>query len=304
MAADLLPFHRDDSGPSVGVITLFLEQEGKPVVVLNRAFLEKLDRTLDAIGHPETGFVLASNAPRAFVAGADLAEIDALSDEELDDYLKLGSRVYGRIAAFTCHTVAAINGATLGGGLELAMHCDTLIAAMPRGTPDKPARPYPIGLPECGLSICPGWGGTNMLPARVDPARAILATAKGVPMTVVEAREAGLISQLLDNPDDLLPLAKERAAKGARDTSVSRQHHEPRNISLVENVDDVRDGLRRAMPDLPDTQAANAVVACIEVGLSSGWKKALEQERANLIRLRHTPEARKAIEAFFAKSKA
>ncbi len=304
MAADLLRIERDDSGPTAGVFTLFLEQEGKPVVVLNRAFLEKLDRTLDAMGQPEKGFVLASNAPRAFVAGADLGEIDSLTDDELDEYLKLGSRVYGRIAAFTCHTVAAINGATLGGGLELAMHCDTLIAAMPRGTAEKPARPYPIGLPECGLSICPGWGGTNMLPARMDPAQAIIATAKGVPMTVVEAREAGLISQLLDNPDDLLELAKQRAAQGPRDTSLDHNHHEARNISVAEYADDVRSGLKRAMSDLPDTQAANAVVACIEAGLAGGWKKALECERANLIRLRHTPEARKAIEAFFAKTKA
>jgi len=303
MAADLLPFHRESSGPGAGVVTLFLEQEGKPVVVLNRAFLERLDRTLDAMGRPEKGFVLASNAPRAFVAGADLAEIDALSDDELDDYLKLGSRVYGRIAAFTCHTVAALNGATLGGGLELAMHCDTLVAAMPKGTPEKPARPYPVGLPECGLSICPGWGGTNMLPARMDPAAAILATAKGQPMTVVEAREAGLVSQLLDNPDDLLPLAKERAAKGPREGSLARKHHEPRNIAMPAHEADVRSGLRRAAHDLPDTEAARAVVACVEVGLSGGWKQALECERQNLIRLRHTPEARKAIEAFFAKTK-
>lgn len=303
MAADLLPFHRDDSGPAAGVVTLHLEQEGKPVVVLNRAFLERLDRTLDAIGQPEGGFVLASNAPRAFVAGADLAEIDALNDEQLDEYLRLGSRVYGRIAAFRCHTVAAINGATLGGGLELAMHCDTLIAAMPKGAPDKPARPYPVGLPECGLHICPGWGGTAMLPARMDPAQAILATAKGQPMTVIEAREAGLISQLLDNPDDLLPLAKERAARGAPDTALKRKHHEPRNISMEDRAPDVRSALKRVMPDLPDTQAARAVVECVEAGLAGGWERALATERANLIRLRHTPEARKAIEAFFARSK-
>ncbi|MGP1310075.1 MAG: enoyl-CoA hydratase/isomerase family protein [Phycisphaerales bacterium] len=304
MAADLLPVHVDETGPAAGVTTLFLEQEGKPVVVLNRAFLEKLDRTLDAVGQPDKGFVLASNAPRAFVAGADLGEIDSLNDQELDEYLQLGSRVYGRIAAFACHTVAAINGATLGGGLELAMHCDTLVAAMPKGTPEKPARPYPIGLPECGLAICPGWGGTNMLPARMDAAKAILATAKGHPMTVVEAREAGLVSQLLDSPDGLLDLAKERAAKGVGNPHKGHKDHEPLNISMDAHREDVRAAMTRVMNDLPDTQAASAVAACVEAGLSGGWTTALECERENLIRLRHTPEAREAIEAFFAKTKA
>lgn len=304
MPSDLLSFHCESTGPAAGVVTLHLEQEGKPVVVLNRAFLEKLDRTLDAIGQPEKGFVLASDAPRAFVAGADLAEIDGLNDQELDEYLKLGTRVYGRIAAFKCHTVAAINGATLGGGLELAMHCDTLVAAMPKGTAEKPPRPYPIGLPEAGLGICPGWGGTAMLPSRMDPARAILMTATGQTMSVIEAREAGLISQLLDNPDDLLPLACERAATGLSGSVAGHKNHEARNISMERFSVDARAGLKRAMPDLPATPAAQAVAECVDAGLSGGWKKALECERRNLIRLRHTPEARRAIEAFFAKSKA
>ena len=89
-------------------------------------------------------------------------------------------------------TAAAIHSAVLGGGLELAMHCDGLIASPPADRDGKPGRPYPVGLPEAGLSICPGWGGTNLLPARIDPANAIHQTAIGKPMNFDEAKEAGL----------------------------------------------------------------------------------------------------------------
>ena len=165
MKSESATWQRGDSG----VVVMTLEQADRPVVVLDSALLESIDKALDEIGTDLKGFVLTSSS-RVFVAGANLEEIMSLDDAALDQYLKFGSRVYGRIANLPCPSVAAINGATLGGGLELAMHCDTLIAMMPQAREDgKPAKPYHIGLPEAGLCICPGWGGTNMLPARIDP---------------------------------------------------------------------------------------------------------------------------------------
>jgi len=292
MSVTPLPFERDDSGATPGVVTITLEQEGRPVVVMDRALLGRLEATLDAIGTDLDGLVIASGAERAFVAGADLREIDSLSDEDLDAYLAFGQRTLGRIAAMECSTVAAIHGAALGGGLELAMHCDVLLGLRsPEG-----GRPYPVGLPEAGLGLCPGWGGSNLLPARMDPARAIRMTCEGKPMTSDEAADAGLLGELADDREALLRLAQEHAAR-------PKGRPGPRSVAQDDVASGVRGALEAVRGDLPNTKAARAVVECVEAGLAKGWPAALETERARLIALRNTDEAKEALRAFFDKGK-
>jgi enoyl-CoA hydratase/carnithine racemase len=241
--------------------------------------------------------VLASDS-RVFIAGADLREIMGLTDPDLHEYLRFGQRVYGRIASLPCTTVAAINGAVLGGGLEIAMHCDLLIAAQPTSaSPDKPAKPYAIGLPEAGLSICPGWGGTNMLPARMDPVRAIRMTATGQPFSIIDAVEAGLVEELV-SPEGLIDRAKILAARPKHKAGAR-----PRCIEDPEYRDRARAAFAHLAAELPATQAARAVAECVRIGLDKGWRAALDAEREHLVRLRGTPEGRRAIEAFFAKGR-
>lgn len=293
MSITPLPYTKDASGPTLGVVVITLEPEaGKPVVTLNRRLFQRLDAALDAIGASAKGLVLASSTERAFVAGADLREIDSLSDRELAEYLELGARVMGRIAHMHCPTVAAINGSTLGGGLELAMHCDALVASLAKG-----AKPYQIGLPEAGLGLCPGWGGTNMLPARMEPAEAIRLIASGQTVGVDYARDAQLIDELVE-PKDLLQEAKELAAsltKGAPE-------REPRCIHEPEWREKVREALHRVRPELPRTKASTAVVLAIDTGLGLGWEAAIAAERHLLVHLRKTTECKEALKAFFAKS--
>ncbi len=292
--SDLLPYSRDDAGR----VTVTLRQAGRSVVVLDSDLLRALDATLDAIGDDLAGFVLASEG-RVFVAGANLKEIMALDDADLAEYLAFGSRVFGRIATLPCTSVAALNGAALGGGLEIALHCDLLVAARPpAGDGQKPTRPYQIGLPEAGLSICPGWGGTNLLPARLDPERAIRATATGQPLTVLEAAEAGLVAGLVD-PDDLLAVALDHALAPKATPRTT-----PRCIADADVAPSVREALDAVRGQLPDTQAASAVAACVERGLDAGWTDALALEQSELIRLRGTDEGRSAINAFFERSAA
>lgn len=283
-----------------GIVTLSLDiNPQKPrggVVVLDAWLIEQIRASLDFIlsGVPPTGFILRSASERVFVAGADLAEIDALDDPQLHAYLRAGSHAYGLIRSLPCPSVAVVHKSALGGGLEVAMHCDAMVAVMP-GTGEKPWR---VGLPEAGLGICPGWGGTQMLPARIDPASAIRATAIG------ETWEA------TSTPRGLFQLAvdsRERAVAAAREWIVANREspaglHEkrrtpPRAIDST-NAACIGTALATVRASLPATEAAAAVSECVDTGVRQGWEAALERERFHLVRLRHTTAAREKLDAF------
>ena len=300
MSASLLPIHREASGPHAGVVVVRLEQPGKPVIVLDHDLILRLEATLKALPKDAAGMVLASASERVFIAGADLKTISEWNDQQLDTYLALGSRVFGMVSWLPFPTAAAINGAALGGGLELAMHCDGLIASPPPMRDGQPGKPYPIGLPECGLGLCPGWGGTNLLPARMDPAEAIRRTATGQNMTFPEAEKAGLFDRVAPSPDQLLATAmswvvERRARKVERTGEPLRWNGRPdRAASVLKALDQVK-------PDLPKSDSAAAVATAVDIGLSRGWTAAVESERKSLVKLRHTPAAKTALAAFFAK---
>lgn len=298
-----LPLETHADGPFAGIGVLRLEQPGRPVVVLELELIQRLEAVLHALPTGLRGLVLASASERVFVAGADLKTISESSDDQLHRYLEYGARVFALLGQLPCPTAAAINGAALGGGLELAMHCDALIGAPPRPTQDgQPGKPYPVGLPEASLALCPGWGGTNLLPARMEPAEAIRRTASGQTFLFDEARSAGLFDVVAPNAEQLIPVAKQwllqaAARRPERDGAPSRWIGRPAHASrVVPAFDQIR-------PDLERTASGASVAAAIEAGLTQGWEAALNVERRELVRLRHTPEARRALEAFFAKAK-
>ncbi|USN97872.1 MAG: enoyl-CoA hydratase/isomerase family protein [Phycisphaeraceae bacterium] len=297
MTTSPLPIHFG-AGEHAGINVIVLEQPGRPVVVLDHELIVRLEATLDMLPKDARGLVLASASDRSFVAGADLKSITALEDPHLHKYLEYGASVFGKIARLPYPTAAAINGAALGGGLELAMHCDGLI-----GAPSPSGKPYPVGLPEAGLSICPGWGGTNLLPARIEPGTAIAMTATGKTMKYDEAVGAGLFDLVCDDPAELRHVAATWVAEQAAST---RRHRDDEPLVWVgrgEWAARTLEALDQTRPDLPKTRAAEAVADCVDAGLAQGWEAAIARERSHLVRLRHTPEATEAIEAFFAKSK-
>lgn len=300
MTASPLPFHREASGPCAGVVVVRLEQPGKPVIVLDHDLILRLEATLQSLPKDAGGMVLASASERVFVAGADLKTINEWDDAQLDAYLALGSRVFGMISWLPYPTAAAINGAALGGGLELAMHCDGLIASPPPMKDGQPGKPYPVGLPECGLGLCPGWGGTNLLPARIDPAEAIRRTATGQNMTFTEAAQAGLFDRVAPSPAALIQTAMEWVAE-RRGRKHERTGEPLRWIGRPDRAPAVLTALDRVKPDLPRSDASAAVAAAVDAGLSRGWTAAVESERKSLVKLRHTPAAKAALAAFFAK---
>lgn len=288
-----LPFQRDETGPWAGVGVLRLEQPGKPVVVLDADLVDRLESALNALPTGLRGLVLASASERVFVAGADLKAIQDLSDADLHRYLARAGRVYGMIAQLPYPTVAAINGAALGGGLELAMHCDGLVACP--GT-----KPYPLGLPEAGLSICPGWGGTNLLAARLqDAAKALTMTAAGQTMTFNEAHASGLFDSVAPDASTLINAAKSWLVSQPARTREDRDGAPFRWIGrpgtrarVLAALDQVRDAIVQTGP-------GKAVALAVDAGLTKGWAAALEVEQRELVKLRSSPEGKAAIASFF-----
>lgn len=291
-----LPHERSPDG--IETLTL-VPNPDKPrggVVVLDAWLIGELIEYFDELARRPAprGFVLRSESPRVFVAGADLAEIDALDDAGLDAYLRRGAEAFGRIPALPCPSVAAINASALGGGLEIAMHCDALIGVATAAG----AKPYRVGLPEAGLGICPGWGGTQMLPARIDPALAIERTATGETWAS-DALPTGLFA-------DLVPAA-EALADAARGWIASHPRSDSRSSPIAIDAGNrtrVADGLtavRSNMADRLGTEAAQAVLDAVQTGLGAGWSAAIASERKHLVGLRHTPAARAKLETFLKK---
>jgi len=147
-----------------------------------------------------------TGAGRAFVAGADVEELAALSDPFAGRETALaGQDVMNAIAALPFPTIAAINGFALGGGLELALACDLRVAA--------PGAK--LGLPEVGLGLIPGFGGTQRLPRLIGQGRAfdLILTGRHVPAD--EALQMGLVNRVTDDAlEGAVALARQTLRNG------------------------------------------------------------------------------------------
>lgn len=299
--ADPLPFVFDADR----IATIIIEPNQGPMCILDHALIQRLEATFKAVREQRpAGLVLASGSPRVFIAGADLKSIAAMSTVELESYLRYGQEVFGLLCTFACSTVAALNGAALGGGLEIAMHCDGLVAA-PAPLKDGVPKPYPIGLPEAGLCICPGWGGTNLLPARMDPADALMRTATGRTMTIDQAASAGLVT-MAQSAAGLLDAAKAWLKANPGEAGRRRDGAPSRWIGRDYCRNNVQAAYATHLDSLSQTDQGRACMAAVAAGLDKGWGApggALEVERRELNRLRHEPAGKGAIDAFLNKAK-
>ena len=175
-----------------------------PVNALTLEMLTELDGTFDSLAMDEAvKIIVLTGAGRVFVAGADihmLASIPSSADGEA--IARHGQTILNNIEDIEKPVIAAINGACLGGGLELAMCCHIRIAA-------EDAR---LGLPEINLGIMPGFGGTQRLCRLIGQSKAMELILTGEPISAREAMSLGLVSQVV-SADGLLRQAQGLARK-------------------------------------------------------------------------------------------
>lgn len=132
---------------------------------------------------------------KVFLAGADIREMAGLGAAQARDYGALGQGVFNDLAALPSITVASINGAALGGGLELALACDFRIAV-------KSAK---VGMPETSLGLIPGWGGIGRLTRLIGPSRAKRMFLSAEPISCEVGQAIGLINEIVNSAEDLGP---------------------------------------------------------------------------------------------------
>lgn len=154
---------------------------------LNDATIAELGVAIDeAVSRDDVGAVLLTGAGRAFVAGADIAELQSQSPLEAQRRARAGQTIFRRFETSPKPTVAAINGFALGGGCELAMACHVRIAS-------EKAK---LGQPEVKLGIVPGYGGTQRLPRLVGRGAALRLLLTGDMIDAAEAHRLGLVDQV------------------------------------------------------------------------------------------------------------
>ncbi|MEU3931899.1 enoyl-CoA hydratase-related protein [Streptomyces sp. NPDC029044] len=136
--------------------------------------------------------VLTSTHERAFCVGADLKERNSFSDADLLRQRPVTRGAYTGVLELPVPTVAAVHGFALGGGFELALACDVIVA-------DRTAV---VGLPEVSVGVIPGGGGTQLLPRRVGAARAAELIFSARRVEAAEAGELGLVDQLVEEGRD------------------------------------------------------------------------------------------------------
>jgi enoyl-CoA hydratase len=155
---------------------------------LNDRVIEELGAAIDSVRrNADVGGVILTGAGRAFVAGADIAQLeqhDALATKAL---AQRGQEVFRRFETSPKPTIAAINGFALGGGCELAMACHVRIAS-------EAAK---FGQPEVKLGLLPGYGGTQRLPRLVGKGRALQLLLTGEMIDAQEALRIGLVNRVV-----------------------------------------------------------------------------------------------------------
>jgi 3-hydroxyacyl-CoA dehydrogenase / enoyl-CoA hydratase / 3-hydroxybutyryl-CoA epimerase len=192
------------------ICVLTFDRPNSGANIFDAATLDELSEHLDAVDKDPSlrGLIIASAKKSIFVAGADLKTLlEAAKTGEMRGFIERGQQVFNRLSDLKIPTVAAIHGASAGGGYEVALACDYRVAS------DDPATR--IGLPETSLGLLPAWGGCTRLPRLIGAEKAAEVILRGKLYSAREALTVGLVDETAPR-DQLLNGAREKLRAGKR----------------------------------------------------------------------------------------
>lgn len=269
-----------------GVAVLTFDQPGSKANVLTRELWTEFGGALAALRSDLKGLVLASAKPGIFIAGADLkllANAPGPNDPEVRAFIEQGLRVLEQLEALPFPTCAALDGAALGGGLEVALACDYRVC----GTNPK----VQLGLPEVKLGLIPGWGGTQRLPRIVGINQAIEMIVGEAAISTGDAEALDLVLTTVDS--EQLTEFVASSTKGTRlEVWRAERASKQRPTPLCRSTPPA--GLARA--------AAEAVRVMVE-GAVLPLYDAIKLETDAFMRLAGSDESKRLIAEFFASRK-
>ena len=216
-----------DRRDAVGLITL---NRPKALNALSEELVAELNAALDGFdAHPDTAATIITGSDKAFAAGADVKEMAEVTFAQAYDSDFIAA--WGRIADKRKPIIAAVAGYALGGGCELAMMCDIILAA-------ENAR---FGQPEINLGTLPGAGGTQRLVRAVGKCKAMEMILTGRMMDATEAERCGLVARVLPTADLLDEAFKVGQAIATKSRLTSRMAKEAVNVAFETSL---AEGLR------------------------------------------------------------
>ena len=255
--------------------------------------LEELGHTLDRIAEDSSvgGLLIRSAKPSIFIAGADLTILSKAQDDRLAALIDLGHKVFNQLESLAIPTVAAIHGACVGGGFELALACDWRIASENSKTR--------IGLPETKLGILPAWGGSTRLPKLIGLPKAIPLVLAGKLLKPEAAHRKGLVDAVVPK-EHLDSYARKQLEKGRRPKPRHRLIHNRAAVAVIR---------KKAAASLEQKTRGNypAQTAALDVmcsAVTSSIKDSLAREKEAILRLADRPETASLMRLFFLSERA
>ncbi|MDX2302904.1 MAG: enoyl-CoA hydratase-related protein [Microscillaceae bacterium] len=190
-------------------LSLELEEEIATIVIrrasklnaLNAETVEDLRKAMNEVSHNTEikGVIITGEGTKAFVAGADIAELAQLDEVGAKRYSQNGQDVYAMIENCSKPVIAAVNGYALGGGCELALACHMRIAV-------ESAK---FGLPEVKLGTLPGFGGTQRLTQSIGKAKTLELIMTGDMLSAREAYDLGLVNHVVPTQEEMINKTRE-----------------------------------------------------------------------------------------------
>ncbi|WP_373047425.1 fatty acid oxidation complex subunit alpha FadJ [Vulgatibacter sp.] len=301
-------------GDGVAVVTL--DEPGESVNTLSDELQEEMRRLWPTLqDDPKVkAIVLTSGKKDNFIAGAKIEMLQRCqSAREATDLSRGGQQMLDQIAASPKPVIAAIDGAALGGGLELALACHYRVATENRKTA--------LGLPEVMLGLIPGAGGTQRLPRLIGAQQALGLILTGKQLKAKKAWKLGIVDEVVPQPL-LLQVAKERAAAFGGGRRLPLRGHEALIAQLKKGKADQQALMALALEENPvgrrilfrqaekqalkksrgNYPAIPAAIEAVRTGLESGMEKGLQKEAELFGQLVTTDVSKQLVRVFFAQN--